>query len=195
MLSSLNKQFELEFNKVKVVKKVRITVKHNPDDPGANLRIAKQIRRDLWANSEAVVNPQEKANQTHRDPEQNAYFEFATDYPDELQGILSKYAKLGNVSMSIDSEETGPACMNCDFVAGPILPTVCPSCGFREITPCPMCDQEIPKQSYLSIVGDLFQCPHCGNSVRFRFKDLMIDEKGYYSLPPVIIDPAEAIHQ
>jgi hypothetical protein len=173
------------------MKKIRITVRHNPDDPADDLRIASQIRRDLWAHSPVEVDPDSPKHRTHRNADRSAYFEFATNYPDEVQRIIGEFADTQRVSMSVVKEEDGPECTNCGHVAGPILPSVCPSCGFRDISPCPHCKQEVARQAYLPVSGDLFKCPMCQHRVRLQVHDPLLDSNGDYNQPLVVVEGAE----
>ena len=39
------------------MKRVRVTVRHNPKDPADDLRWAARLRRDLWAHSPVEIDP------------------------------------------------------------------------------------------------------------------------------------------
>lgn len=80
-------------------------------------------------------------------------------------------------------------CPNCGNVSDEPL-TCCPNCGFREISPCPQCDQEIPRVQYLAAGGSLFQCPKCRAKVRLRYNEPIWREDGSYSQPVVIVTHA-----
>ena len=68
------------------MQRVRVTVKHNPDDPIDDLRWAARVRRDLWAHSPVEIDPDSPRHGTHRDEQKNAFFEFATDrFPEPCQ--------------------------------------------------------------------------------------------------------------
>jgi hypothetical protein len=173
------------------MKKIRITVRHNPDDPADDLRIAARVRRDLWAHSHVEVDPDNPIHGTHRDTDRNAYFEFATNYPDEVSRVLDKYGHTQRVNVAIAKDESGPECANCGNIAGPILPSVCPTCKFRDISACPYCNQEIARQTYLPVSGNLFKCPMCGHRVRLSIHDPLFDSAGHYNQPLVIVEKAE----
>jgi hypothetical protein len=173
------------------VKKLRVTIRHNPDDSADDLRVAARVRRDLWAHSPVEVDPDSPSHGTHRDADRNAYFEFATNCPDEVQRVIDAFGYATRASVSIVTEGSGPECANCGNVAGPVLPTVCPTCKFRDISACPHCRQEIPRQSYLPVSGDLFKCPECHRRVRLRMIDPLFDSKGHYNQPLVVVDLAE----
>ena len=72
------------------MKKIRITIHHNQNDPTNDLRIAAAVRRDLWAHSPVEVDPDGRVHGTHRDAESNAYFEFVTNYPEEVSRVLER---------------------------------------------------------------------------------------------------------
>lgn len=173
-----------------LMKKFRITVQHNPRDPADDLRVAAQVRRDLWAHSPVEIEPDSSRHGTHRDSDRNAYFEFATKYPEEVSKILAKYHS--RVRTEIVTEQAGPECANCGNVAGPVLPTVCPNCRFRDIAACPYCSHGVPRQNYLPITGDLFECPDCSGRVRLRMNDPMFNSQGNYNEPLVVVEPVEA---
>jgi hypothetical protein len=172
------------------MKKVKITIAHNSTDPADDLRVAALVRRDLWAHSPVEVDPDSPVHGTHRDPDRNAYFEFATDFPDEVQGVLREYHYTARAKMEIVKEDVGPACANCGNVAGPILPSVCPTCHFQDISPCPYCKHEAARQSYLPVSGDLFKCPLCGRRVRLHSHDPLFNAEGYFNEPLVVVEKA-----
>jgi hypothetical protein len=165
----------------------RITVKETgrrPDD----LRIAADVRRDLWAHSPVEIDPDNPLHGTHRDERGRAYFEFSTRFGEEVERLLREYGYADRVSMEEVREPLGQACQNCGNIAGPVLPPVCPSCGFRDISPCPVCGEPVPRQRYTRIEGDLFRCPHCRNRVRLRFNDPMFLADGEYNPPLVVVE-------
>jgi hypothetical protein len=170
------------------MKKIRITVRHSPEDPADDVRVAAHLRRDLWAYSPVEIAPYGRKHATRRDAESNAYFEFVTDYPDEVQRVLNEYGYSERAKATVVAEESGPECANCGNIAGTVLPTVCPTCHFRDISPCPNCNQEVPRQSYLPVSGDLFQCPMCDHRVRFHMHDPLFDANGRINQPMVVID-------
>lgn len=173
------------------MKKIRITVRHNPDDPADDLRLAAKARRDLWSHSEVEIDPDSPKHGTRRDADRNAYFEFTTNYPDEVQRVLREFEPTRRTTFSILEGEWGPECMNCGKAAGPILPTVCPSCHFRDISPCPHCNQEVARQSYLPVSGDQFTCPMCHRRVQFYLNEPLFDRQGHSAQPLVIVTKSE----
>ncbi len=173
------------------MKRVRVTIRHNPQDPAEDMRRAAHIRRDLWAHSPVEIDPDGEAHGTCRDADHNAYFEFATDRLPEVQRVLREYGYAGRARVDVVAEGAGTECVNC----GSIMPepaTICPICSFRDIDPCPYCHNEIPRLEYGSIGGDVFKCPNCHHRVRFRFNDPLVAADGHYNQPVVLISRAEA---
>jgi hypothetical protein len=79
-------------------------------------------------------------------------------------------------------------CLNCGNTAE-AESTVCPNCQFRDISPCPSCGHEIPRATYVSVGGDLHQCPNCRQRVRLVFNDPLWREDGSYNEPVVRVLP------
>lgn len=172
------------------MKRVRVTVRHNPGDPYDDLRRAARVRQDLWAHSPVEIDPDGQAHGTHRDGEHNAYFEFATDHLSEVERVLREFGHVDRARVEVVEDADGTECVNCGTIS-PQLAAVCPTCGFRDISPCPYCRSEIARLAYLPIFGDLFKCPTCHRRVRFRFHDPLTDANGHYNQPLVLVDPAE----
>ncbi len=170
---------------------MRITVRHNPDDPAEDLRLAALIRRDLWAHSPVEIDPDSPAHGTHRDDERNAYFEFATGRLTEVTRVLNEFGHAQRATAEVVADEAGNECVNCGHLS-PQMVTVCPRCSFRDIDPCPYCHFEIPRLAYLSVSGETFECPECHHLVRFHFHDPLIGPSGHYNQPLVLVSPAEA---
>jgi hypothetical protein len=173
------------------MKKLRVTIRHNPDDSADDLLVASRVRRDLWARTSVEIAPESPTHGTHRDADRNAYFEFVTSCPDEVQKVIDAFGYAPRASVSIVSDGLGPECTNCGNIAGLVLPTVCPTCGFRDISACPFCREEIARQSYIPVSGDLFKCPQCDRQVRLRMIDPLFDSEGHYNQPLVVVDHAE----
>ena len=165
--------------------RIRITVKPTGSRT-EDLRIAANLRRDLWAHSPVEIDPDNPLQGTHRDEKERAYFEFSTLYPDEVARVLQKDGYEKRIEVKEIDEPLGQACQNCGNIAGPVLPTVCPNCGFRDISPCPICHREVSRQLYTRIAGDLFRCPQCRNQVRLRFNDPMFISEGSYNQSLVV---------
>jgi hypothetical protein len=172
------------------MKELRLTIKHNPSDPADDLRYASRLRRDLWAHSPIEIDPDSPAHRTRRDGEQNAYFEFTTNYDQLLEDLLRQYDREGRVTVQVVQHEIAFACLKCSYTATECV-TRCPRCGFRDISPCPYCNQEISRQAYLRQGGDLFKCPKCHRGVRLRFHEPLFDASGDYCEPMVVVESTE----
>jgi hypothetical protein len=171
---------------------IRITIPHNPSDPADDLRRAAQIRRDLWAHSPVEIDPNSEAHGTHRDQKsKDAYFEFATDLLPEVRRVLREFGHNKYARVKVVADGNWAECLNCGkILLEPVA--VCPNCEFRDIEPCPYCDESIPRLEYLSIKGDVFKCPNCHHRVRFRFNDPLFDVGGHVNEPVVLVSRAEA---
>ncbi len=167
--------------------RIRITIAET-GNRGEDLRVAARLRTDLWENSrvEAVANSPLRG--THFDENGRAYFEYATDFPGEVRDVLRAH-EYGNLAvLNENPPPLGQACENCGNIAGPHLPLDCPNCRFRDITPCPICDQAVSRLDYIRLGGDLFRCPHCGNRVRLRYNEPMFDPTGLLRSPLVLVE-------
>lgn len=173
------------------MQRIRITVRHNPDDPADDLLCAANIRRDLWAHSAVEIDPGSPLHGTHRDGSRNAFFEFATDRLPEVYRVLHEFGYTGRASVEVVQEGAGTECVNCGHIAHEPL-TICPNCQFRDIDRCPYCENEVARLAYLSLGGDVFQCPRCRHRVRFQFNEPLIDADGHYNQPLVRVVPTEA---
>ncbi|HLN32797.1 MAG TPA: hypothetical protein VK395_34020 [Gemmataceae bacterium] len=173
------------------MQRVRVIIQHNPNDPGDDLRWAARVRRDLWTHSPVEIDPDNPVHGTHRDAERNAYFEFATDRLPEVERVLQEFGYADRARVEVVQEAAGTECVNCGNIA-PELFTVCPTCGFRDIDPCPYCNNEVRRLEYIPESGDLFKCPKCKHRVRFQFNDPLFDASGHYNQPLVRVGPAEA---
>jgi hypothetical protein len=169
------------------LRRIRLTVRHNPDDLTDNLKQIAKLRRDLWAHSPVEVDPDNPSYQTRRDSDRNAYFEFATQFPGEVQRVLCQYGFEGRVTMQ-DLGEVGLVCTRCGYLSGFV--TVCPNCKQRDIGPCPHCRQEIPRERYEPVAGDLFVCPNCRRRVRLQFNELDNSDRPV-SEPVVLVRDAQ----
>jgi len=169
--------------------RLRITVKPTGERTN-DLRVAANVRRDLWAHSPVSIDPDNPLHGTHRDVQERAYFEFSTPRPDEVTRVLREYGHADRVEVQEMREQVGQACQNCGNIVGAVLPTVCPNCQFRDVSPCPVCSHEVPRQHYTRIGGDLFRCPNCHNQVRFRHNEPMFLADGAYNPPLVVVEQA-----
>jgi Zn finger protein HypA/HybF involved in hydrogenase expression len=173
-----------------IMPRVRLTIKHDPVDSAGDLRYAARVRHDLWAHSHVQIDPDNRVHGTHRDQDRNAYFEFVTDAVDEVRRVLNEFGHADRVTLSIVQQEAGEACENCGNIAGPVLPAICPNCGHRDIGPCPNCGEDVPRQEYVEVAGDLFQCPRCHARVRFRINPQIFRIDGTLNEPLVVTENA-----
>jgi hypothetical protein len=169
------------------LRRIRLTVCHNPEDPTDDLKQIAKLRRDLWAHSPVEVDPDNPAYQTRRDSDRNPYFEFATQFPGEVRRVLREYGFEGRVTMQ-DLGEVGLVCTRCGYLSGFV--TECPNCKQRDIGPCPHCRQEIPRERYEPVAGDLFVCPNCRRRVRLQFNELDNSDRPV-SEPVVLVRDAQ----
>ena len=168
------------------MRRIRITV-NKLDDPTEELRRAARVRQDLYAHSPVEIDPDNRIHGTHRDESGRAYFEFATDFIDEVKRVAQQFGHESLVVISDAPEPKGEACANCGNITGDVIPTVCPTCKFRDISPCPHCNTEVSRQSYVQDAGDVFKCPVCRNRVSLRFNDPLFKADGTYNQPLVIV--------
>jgi DNA-directed RNA polymerase subunit RPC12/RpoP len=173
------------------MKRLRITVERNVQDPADDLRYAARIRRDLWAHSPAELDPNDESCRTRRDKDRNAYFEFSTEYFDQVREALERLGHTRRASVAVIDESAGHSCVYCGFTMAPVLPTVCPDCGRRDIAACPHCGREVPRLKYTPQVGDLFRCPECTGLVRFRLHDPTFDAPEAIDRPLIDVESAE----
>lgn len=173
------------------MKRIRITIKHNPADPADDLRVAARVRRDLWGHAPVEIDPDSPVHGTNRDADRNAYFEFATNYPDEVEKVLRDYGHMPRVVTAVVNDEFGMECLSCGSLSDELF-VVCPNCHLRDISPCPHCNQEVARLSYLPIFGDIFKCPMCNHRVRLSFHDPMFNSDDEYNQPLVNVESAEA---
>src|SRR5580693_3549110 len=110
----------------------------------------------------------------------------ATRLPDERE--LREAAGGAAVVTREEIAARAPAdeCLNCGNV--PEAPSsVCPNCGFREISPCPDCGWEISRTEYVAAGGSFFQCPHCHTRVRLAYNEPLWRDDGHYNEPAIVV--------
>jgi hypothetical protein len=171
-----------------VLRHVRLTIRHNPQDPEDDLRQAARLRYDLWAHSPVGVDEQNPFCETRWDAARNAYFEFPTEFPGEVRRVLREYGHEGRVTME-DLGEVGLVCPKCGFLGGYV--TVCPNCEHRYIDPCPHCGHEIATDHYGRTSDDLFICPNCRRRVRFQFNPEFDNRNVSVPEPVILVEDAQ----
>src|SRR5438034_2084514 len=97
--------------------RMRVTVQPTGDRVG-ELQTAANLRPDLWAHSPVEVDPDHPLQGTHRDDAGRAYFEFATDFPDEVRRVMEQYHYTDQVELTETQAMPGEECVNCGNVAG-----------------------------------------------------------------------------
>jgi hypothetical protein len=172
------------------MRKYRIVAKPDANDPVGDLCRLSKIRRDLYAHSPVEVDPDSPAHATQRDQQKRAYFEFATDFPGEVERVLRDYGHHPFIDLEEVAGAAGEPCLNCGYTPVGSLPTVCPNCRFRDISACPHCQEEIPRHDYERVAGDLFRCPRCRTYVRLRLNEPLRTTTGDYQQPMVLVEEA-----
>jgi uncharacterized CHY-type Zn-finger protein len=170
---------------------IRITVKPDPGDPRVDFHYARRLRRDLWAHTDSDIDPDPDSdrNRTRLDASRRAFFEFATEEVGEIDRALKELGHENRVIVENRGPATFNRCVQCGFDSGSHDVAVCPQCHFRDIEPCPVCKQEIGRQTYRSVEGDVFECPNCGSRVRFSFNEPLLKKDGAYNEPLVLVEP------
>jgi hypothetical protein len=177
--------------KVKKLELRRITVKVPQQSSGGNeLEIATKVRRDLYSHGPIEIDPDSPEFSINRDTDGSVSFAFITAHESMVKDIIERFGYRDKVSVQIDQTDGAESCLNCGTVYSPIMPAVCDNCGFRDISPCPRCREDVPRGEYLKISGNLFRCPACAARVRLRFNDLLSDQEGRYVQPIVIVEDA-----
>ena len=70
--------------------RIRICINKH-DDLIKDLEVAGRLRRDLWAHSPVEIDPDDPATRTRRSRESEAYFEFETEFADEVRRVVSEH--------------------------------------------------------------------------------------------------------
>jgi len=174
--------------------RMRITLTTN-GERRAELATATDVRQEVWSRSVVQVDPDNPLYGFHRDEQGRAYFEFATQDPAQVLRVLQEGGYADRVQLGESPSLPGEECENCGNVAGPLLPTVCPNCDFRDISPCPACHHEVPRASYTPLGSRWLRCPHCGNRVRFRFNEPMFLSDGSFNPPLIVVDEVASRHE
>jgi hypothetical protein len=174
--------------------RMRATVKPKCDRLG-ELRTAESLRQELGARPGIEMDLEHPLQGIHRDEEGRAYFEFATRFPADFRQIVEQRDHAGEFELTEAPPLPGEECVNCGNVAGPVLPSVCPNCHFRDISPCPICGNEVSRILYIRMSGDLYRCPKCKNTMRLRFNSPMFLPDGSYNQPLVLVEEVAAVHE
>jgi hypothetical protein len=174
------------------VPRMRITITADVDRR-EQLRLASRIRQRMIEDLHPRLNAEHPLNGIHRNPDGRPYLEFEADAAAVEVLIRREFADRAGVSLP--TETLGEPCANCGNIAGADLPIACPNCGFRDIDPCPICGEPIPRRKYRKVGGSLFVCPHPVGGhyhrVRLAFNDPMFESDGAYRQPLVVVSPVE----
>ncbi|MDQ2730107.1 MAG: hypothetical protein M3Y56_00485 [Armatimonadota bacterium] len=169
--------------------RIRITVKQLEDRREA-LSTAADLRRIVWSELPAEPDIEYPLHGTHRDMDGRAYFEVSGVELGTVRELLDQKGYSDRVEVVETCASLGQPCLKCGNIAGPALPTVCPNCQFRNISPCPACRNENPRETYTTLGGNLFRCPTCHNVVHLHYNNPMFVDDGDYNQPLVLIDLA-----
>lgn len=154
------------------------------DDMAGDLRRLGKVRYGLWQSGLVQGAPLG----AHRDRDGHLFFRLRGDFQQVRAAVDPDQAKVELVH-DTDADE----CVNCGNRPGDPLPTVCTNCGFRDITPCPNCQQEVPRQTYEQVAeASLYRCPRCTHHVRLEFNPDLFDAAGQLHAPAVVVRLAEA---
>jgi hypothetical protein len=78
---------------------VRLVIQSQAN-PARDVEIAARLRRDLWARSAVAIDPNNDSTAIKQASETNAtYFEFETDFPDEVDRVVRQYGYSDQVSI------------------------------------------------------------------------------------------------
>lgn len=170
--------------------RIRIVVKSQPDRK-EDLRIAGRARSAIYDALPVHPDPDYPLQSVHRNVHGRAFLEVSGASRKEVEDVLAKSGLSESVVVSETDEPLGEECANCGNIAGPVLPTVCPNCGFRDISPYPyddLGDKEVPRKSYVKDQGDVFRCLETNRRVRLRFNEPLVKEDGTYNQPLVVVE-------
>ena len=180
------------------MKRVRLSIRPNPYDCDDDLRYAARVRFDLWAHSPVEIDPDSVVHAIRRtrphglnnNAEPQVYFEFTTDALEEVRRVVREYGHAERVDIAVVEE--GEECQNCGFMVNPVLPTVCPKCGHRDIDPCPHCSENVPRREYDKVSVGLFRCPRCGGHVRLQLNPDLLNANLTLNEPVVVVSSVGA---
>jgi hypothetical protein len=148
------------------------------------LRALAGYRHALWKQPGVTIEP---AASIRRDSDGRLYFEF--EIKAENRGAIEVMLKDRAVDTKLTTMASKPyeECANCGHREDGELPAVCPSCKFRDISPCPLCGCDASRNRYVKIGGELFRCPGCRQIVQMKFNDPVFDSDGNLREPIVIL--------
>ena len=179
--------------------RMRVTVSSSADRR-VDLKVASAAKAKLFVQAPIWEDPEYPLQGIHRDYERRCYFEFATDHPQQLRQLVAGLPSAARITVSENPPPPGEGCENCGNVSGPVLPSVCPNCDFRDIAPCPnpRCPRsEVPRREYIRLGANLganvFRCPACNSRVCFRYNEPMFRSDGTFNPPLILVDAAEAL--
>lgn len=161
-----------------------------------DLRVASSAKSQLSAYPLIWEDSEHPLHGIHRDCENQFYFEFATENPEAARDFINTLPTAARLEVLQDPPIPGEGCENCGNIAGPILPSVCPNCEFRDISPCPNpnCpDREVPRKMYIRFGGNELRCPRCATRVLLRFNEPMFRADGSFNSPLIVVELAEAV--
>jgi hypothetical protein len=176
-----------------IMPRFRITIT-DAADRAEQLRRAARVRHDLIEQAKVRVDSTYPLIGIHRDEQERAYLEMATDDLDQVREVLRQFGHDPYVQMTEPREPLGEACANCGNIAGPVLPAICPNCGFHDIARCPICGELNPRSNYEKLSGNLFRCPVARDGVRhrvrFAYNEPVFEADGTYRQPLVLVQEA-----
>jgi predicted RNA-binding Zn-ribbon protein involved in translation (DUF1610 family) len=148
-----------------------------------------RLRNEILDFAGVTPNPV-KPQGVHRDEQKRPYCSITVANVTPVWTVLEKPEYKRQAVLLDDDSSTGSEfeCANCGNIAGDVLPSICPNCGFKDITLCPSCAVEVPRQKYRRISGDLFHCPKCFTKVRLNFNAPMFLPDGSFHQPLEIVD-------
>ncbi len=167
------------------MRQIRITVRNIPRRAGETC--ISTVRRDFLSYWPLEIDLDDPFHVRQDDGDQ-FYFEFTTEKLE--QAVIQFLRERGHEPyVQVDAQEhAAPDCIQCGFPRG--VTTKCPNCGFRDITPCPACAREVPRDHYLSVAEDFFLCPHCHQQVWLGFALPANDGDASVNEPMIVVHSA-----
>lgn len=85
--------------------RIRIIIKKNEADPAMDLALAASLRRALYGFSPVEIDPDDERFKTLRLPQsREAYIEFDTKYPEEVDRVIAEHNFTNFVSIQKNAE-------------------------------------------------------------------------------------------